>query len=141
MIRLAAHRPGDRNPRAFGLAGALALALCIAALGCPGVLPPPDGTGDDGGSTLEIRLFVSNPTPGVGEQVVLSCTVIAGDATGASFSFEPAGALLSVDARQGTASWIVDQTDVDVATSFACGAVAADGSTARSPAVLVIPTP
>ncbi len=97
--------------------------------------------GDAAVSDLQLRLLVSNPSPGVGEQVFATCEVIAGDSTGLVFSFTPADARLVVDGQSGTATWIVDQTDIGIALSLTCRATSPDGSSAVSPAALIIATP
>lgn len=96
---------------------------------------------DSSASELQLRLSISNPSPGVGEQVFADCEVVAGDTIGLVFSFQPADARLVVDGLNGTATWIVDQADVGIAISLTCRATAPDGSSAVSPIALIIATP
>ncbi len=97
-------------------------------LGQPGPIdgiPPPGQNGDpgNGGSELAVTLRVSNPTPQPNEQVVLTCTLVdGGGSANVTFDFQPTFGRLVVNSNAGTASFIVDQTDVGVALTFTCTA-------------------
>lgn len=99
---------------------------------------PPDSNGTDG--PPDVRLTVSNPNPLVGEEVVFTCELVDGDSQGATFAFQPVADRLLVDARAGTASYIVDQSDIGVEMAVTCTATSASGTSDSSNQQVVIPT-
>jgi hypothetical protein len=113
--------------------------LVLAVPGCVGLSLPPDGDGDPDARVPVASLTLSNPTPQVGEDVVLECSATGGG-DGVTFAFQPSTALLQVDERRGTASFIVQVTDVGIALSVTCTATNEHGTSARSNALLITPT-
>lgn len=115
------------------------LLTAFAASGCVEfALPPSDG--DSGDPPVPVAtLSVSNPTPQVNEEVVLTCSATGGG-DGVTFAFQPLTSRLQVDERRGTASFIVDETDVGIALSVTCTATNEHGTSARSNAQLITPT-
>jgi hypothetical protein len=87
-----------------------------------------------------VRLSVSNSNPMVNEEVVFTCRVVDGDAAEVTFAFQPADARLSVNSRIGTASYIVDQTDVGVELTVTCTATNAAGRSEPSNRQSIIAT-
>ena len=116
--------------------------LC-AALGCDlfdndngsssgnGNGPPPSNDNSDTG--LRVNLSISNTNPSVGEEVVLLCRVISGDAgSSPRFEFQPARDRLVVDEEQGVARFIVDSSDVGVQFSATCTVTTEEETSSRS---------
>jgi hypothetical protein len=114
--------------------------------------PPSNGGngGDDGsdgadnGSIPVVRLIVSNPNPrvsdGLSEEVILTCEMIGGDADAVTFEFQgPVGRLL-VDPGAGSASLIVDESDVGQELIVTCTATNAAGTSELSNEQVIIPT-
>lgn len=101
-----------------------------------------DGDPDDGaGATVpRVTLTASNPTPQLNEQLRLFCNVVAGDATGAVFDFQPSFGRLMEDPVTGTASLIIDTSDIGSSFSFTCTATTTAGTSAPSPVLIVVPT-
>lgn len=142
------------------LAIAWLTALGCAAGGCVEIafiLTGGSGSGaDGGGSTGSLgndlpvggnsdgvpvaRLTASNTSPSAQEEVFLACTRIAGDATGITFTFAPNDGRLFVDRRQGTASFIVSESDVSQEFVFTCTATNDVGTGGPSNSVVIIPT-
>ena len=135
-----------------GLTCGLATASCVELQLLLGGArnPPPAGNstgndndgepGNDNDSPVPaVRLSVSNPSPIVGEEVVLTCSLTSGDAAGASFSFEPFHPRLIVDAARGTARFIVSESDAGTEFSFRCRAVVDGLSSDLSNEVSFIP--
>jgi hypothetical protein len=129
--------------------------LTGASLGCielgvlpgPGVPWPGNGDGDDerpddgdDSATLTLALGVSNQTPQVNEEVFFECEVIAGDVEGVTFAFQPATGRLVVDRSRGTASLIIQESDVGVSLSVTCTARNLQGETGVSPPIIVTAT-
>ena len=120
-----------------------------------GIIPPPDnggglpdggdGNGNGGPSDVAptVRLSVSNLTPQVNEQVTLRC-IPTNDAPGPIlFDFQTSGlasARLVENTEQGTATFIVDESDIGVATSVTCSATNDFGEGPRSTAQIVVAT-
>lgn len=106
------------------------------------------GSGEPGGSeeptdpkTGEVpvvRLAVSNPSPQLNEEVLLSC-VVENETTGSiQFEFQPDDRLF-VDQARGTASLIIEASDLGSALTFTCRAISSAGSSQPSNEVLLIP--
>jgi hypothetical protein len=93
-----------------------------------------DGEDSSGtsGDVPVVRLSVSNPNPVVNEEVVFTCRVIDGDGAGATFAFQPEDARLIVNSRLGTASYIVDQSDIGTELRVTCTATSAAGTSEPS---------
>jgi len=104
-------------------------------------LDPPNGTPN--GITLAVVLTVSNPSPNVGEEVILQCRVVEGDPTGATFSFQPTNLSLITDERRGTARLVIDASFAGSELGFTC--TASNGSDTSSPSnrqtIIVQPLP
>ncbi len=108
-----------------------------------GATDPFGNSGSVGGNTDGVpvaRLTASNTSPSVQEEVVLTCTRIAGDATGITFAFAPDNGRLAVNERQGTASFIVSESDVNQEFVFTCTATNDAGAGGPSNSVVIIPT-
>lgn len=148
--------PSRRRRRIRRLRRVSVTAAWLVMMGCVGTpVVPGDGSGSNGdggggnnggGSNGDgdpmpatVRLVASNSTPGVGEEVLLTCVVMPAPDAGTDYSFEPADRL-DIDERGGTARFIVDVTDVGVSLTFRCAATDNSGETVRSPAVTVIPS-
>lgn len=96
--------------------------------------------GADSGGVPVTRLTASNTSPSVQEEVFLTCARIAGDAAGITFTFAPNDGRLFVDRRQGTASFIVSESDVSQEFVFTCTATNDAGTGEPSNSVVIIPT-
>jgi len=115
--------------------------------GCAGIqailqdiLAPSNGNGD-GSGTLTARLTVSNPTPQLNEEVVLRCSVVGDVAEVVTFEFQPDDPRLAVNSTAGTASFVIQESDVTGAGfSFTCTAESDAGMSLPSNAVIIIPT-
>lgn len=114
---------------------------------------PGDGSGSGGGGSggngsggggsptpLTVELVVSNPTPGLGEEVVLTCVLTPRGDAELMYSFQPSDRLM-IDSRRGTARFIVEVTDLGVSLSFRCTAFDGGAVDVRSSSVTVIPSP
>ncbi len=133
---------------ALGVASWFVLAGCLGTPVLPGDGSGSNGDGGSGGggsggggspTPITAQLNVSNPSPGLGEEVVLTCAVSPTPDGTLTYSFEPMDRL-SVDARRGTARFIVDATDIGPSFSFRCSATDGEALTVRSPVRSVIPT-
>ncbi len=93
------------------------------------------------GNIPVVRLDVSNPSPQVNEEVVLTCSVVGGDAAGVRFDFQPADDRLFVNRTRGTASFIVEETDISVSFAFTCTATNETGTSGLSNQQVIIATP
>ncbi len=136
-----------------------ALVLVALPAGCielqaalQGALPGPAGTGppvtngddqpDDqpGESVPTVRLQVSNPSPQVDEEVTLTCSVVSGDSAGVTYAFQPANGRLFINHATGTATFIVEESDVEVAFTFTCTATSEAGTSQPSNQQVIIAT-
>ena len=114
-----------------------------------GTEPPDadDGTPTGGGDVNQsdrptVRLSVSNPSPLPNEEVQLRCTLQSGSTDGLIFAFQPTTARLTVDRQQGTASFVVDQSEVGIETTFTCTATNSAGtSPVSNPATIIAVDP
>lgn len=97
-------------------------------------------TNDNSASRLTVRLTASNVTPTVGEEVVLTCSVVTGSNAGLTFTYEPMSTRLNVNAQTGRATFIVSEPDVGVAFMVRCFAANAMGDSATSDMVTIIAT-
>ena len=102
-----------------------------------------DTTADAGDSPATglptVRLSASNVTPIAGETVQLTCGVIAGNTEGVYFEFLPDLERLTVDEEAGTATFIIDDTDIATTFEFTCRAVTDTETGTASAAVLIVP--
>lgn len=98
----------------------------------------PGGDGADG--VPVVRLSISNPNPGLGEEVVLACSVQSGGSDNTVFAFQPADGRLIVNTRTGRAIFIVEATDLAVVIGFTCTATNENGTSQRSNRQEMIPT-
>lgn len=111
-----------------------------------------------GGSVPAVRLQVSNPSPQVNDEVTLTCTVVRGDTAGVTYGFQsvdiphrvarharfkshpaylPDGRLF-VNHATGTATFIVEESDVGVAFNFTCTATNEAGTSRPSNQQVII---
>jgi len=79
---------------------------------------PPNDTSTP--EEITVVLSVSNLNPQVGEEVFLSCTIVTGSATDPAFNFQPPNRLIAIDTMNGSATLIVDQTDIGIEFTFTC---------------------
>ena len=144
------------RPVRFAVA-AVSLAFAGVAPGCvelgpvnggrPGSgngLSPPDDNGaepPDDEVNLSVTLRVSNPTPRANEQVTLTCMLTDGRAENVTFNFQPADGRLVVDPAAGTASFIVQESDVGVALIYTCTASDQNGTSEPSNSQTIIASP
>lgn len=98
----------------------------------------PDRQGD--ATVPVVRLDVSNPSPQLNEEVILTCSVAAGDAGGVSFGFQPPDGRLFVNRRSGTAVFIVEEADIGSAFMFTCTGTNKNGTSEPSNEQLIIPS-
>lgn len=118
--------------------GVTLVALACLTFGCSALPQPPDPVGNDGPPV--VRLSVDNPAPGLSESVLLQCTLSSGSTGGLEYSFSPEVNLISINRRNGTATFIVNQTDLGLAILFSCRARNDQGTGPGSNIVTVIPT-
>ncbi len=137
-----------------------ALLMALGAAGCieltgmlQSAMPGSDGggatstgpSGSTGGdadpSPPVVMLSVSNTGPLVGEEVELTCSVVAGTTTDLTFDFQPADPRLLVQNRTGVATFIVEEPDVGSELAFTCRATNAAGTSQPSAEVVIIPSP
>ncbi len=123
----------------------LQLALQGAIQDLAGEPPPTDGQNEGSepsvdGSVPAVTLRVSNPSPQLNEEVLLTCSIISGDTAGVTFDFQPADGRLFVDHQAGTATFIVEQADSGAAFTFTCTATNQNGTSEPSDEQVIIPT-
>ena len=103
-----------------------------------------DGDSGDNGEPAEVvpvvSLSVSNPTPQVNEDVILTCTADGGN-NGLTFDFQPAIGRLFVNDRTGIATFTVDESDVGQAFSFTCTGTNDQGTSEPSNEQMILATP
>ncbi len=128
-------------------AGCIELQLALQGV-VPGFDGRPPTTDRDGepddrpeGNIPVVRLDVSNPSPQVNEEVVLTCSLVGDDAAGVRFDFQPADGRLFVNRTRGTASFIVEETDIGVAFALTCTATNETGTSGPSNQQVIIATP
>lgn len=105
---------------------------------------PPDGNGvdpGDGGTVLAVTLLVSNPAPRPGEQVNLTCSLVTGGGANVTFNFQPQDSRLVVDPVAGTASFIVQESDIGAALTYTCTASGDNGVGEPSDSQTIIVSP
>ncbi len=125
---------GDLRHYSAGIAGLL------LASGCALPIPRNGGTDPAAGDVPVVRLTLSNPSPQVGEEVILRCEVVTGGSLGTTFAFQPDEGRLFVDRATGSASFIVEGSDIGVAFSFTCSATDDTGTSEPSNEQVIIPT-
>lgn len=109
------------------------------------LIPDPDNPapGDGEAHRPVVALSVSNPAPQLSEEVTLTCRLTSGDDAGALFDFaatqQPAAGL-NIDRSAGRATFIVAESDLNIAFSFTCSVTTDAGESAASSALLVTPT-
>lgn len=97
-----------------------------------------DNLNDNANMEFAVELMVSNETPEVGEEVVLTCVVTSGSPEGVMFAFQPESERLVVDAEAGRATFVVDESDVDIAFEVQCAAENTAGQSAASETVTIV---
>ena len=128
-----------------------ALLVClVSAAGCSVVLralqdaiqdSDRDGSDTDGNGVPRVVLIVTNPTPQLNEQVVLQCSVLGADTRETTFGFQPDDGRLWVNHTAGTASFVIEETDVGgPGLTFTCTATNAAGTSEPSNQVVIMPT-
>lgn len=140
--------------RAFCPAALLIAAGCIElqnALQPKEPSPPGDGStpvepdvptdGDTPSEVPVVILTVSNPTPVVGEEVLLTCSLVGGDPSEVTFDFQPSSSRVVVNRQAGTARLIVDLSDAGTAFTFTCTATNQAGTSEPSNPQTIIATP
>ena len=85
------------------------------------------------------QLSVSNLSPFAGEEVVFRCSFDGGDSAGVTYDFQSNSDRLAVDADRGTATLVVDQSDVGVEIAVSCTVTASDGVSEPSNVIILIP--
>ena len=121
--------------------------LLVLISGCPVGGRPPTTNGDDEpddqppGDIPVVRLDLSNPSPQVNEEVQLTCSVVGGDAGGVLFDFQPANGRLFINRTSGTASFIVEETDISVEFVVTCIGTNETGTSRPSNQQVIIATP
>jgi hypothetical protein len=102
--------------------------------------PPPDNGGM--GSVPRVSLSVSNPTPSLGEEVLLRCVVLEGGENGepVTIDFQPQTLRLAVDQAAGTASFVISEPDLGTELSATCTAANRHGVSPPSNSVRIFPT-
>ena len=103
-----------------------------------GTDPPDNNQQNDTGDS--VVLDVSNPNPQVGEEVFLTCTIIRGMAVGPAFDFQPSDRLVALDVINGSAVFIVDETDTGIEFTFTCTVTVSGVTSDPSPPQTIIPT-
>ncbi len=100
-----------------------------------------DGSADGPGTDVPVAtLTVSNPTPQVNEEVLLTC-LVTNDVSGPlTYEFQPGDGRLFSDPRLGTASFFVEQADVGTAFVFTCTAANENGTSEPSNEQLITPS-
>ena len=125
--------------------------LCLFG-GCVPVELLPNGSNgggdsipDDGGGSVpdqvvpRVVLTVSNPTPHVNEEVLLSCTVLAGASPATTFAFQPTDGRLLAGSSSGTATFLVGESDIGVAHAYTCTATNEAGTSEPSNVQTIFP--
>ncbi|MEK7731245.1 MAG: immunoglobulin domain-containing protein, partial [Planctomycetota bacterium] len=92
----------------------------------------------DIGADLAVTLLVSNPAPRPNEPVTLTCSLVDGGSANVIFDFQPDDGRLSVDHDAGTASFIVQESDVGAALTYTCTASDENGVGNRSNSQTII---
>jgi len=92
------------------------------------------------GTVPTVNLTVTNPSPQVNEEVLLTCQVISGFDTTTTFQFEPIDGRLFANTATGTASLIIEASDVGRTFSFSCTATNNQGVSEPSNIILITPT-
>jgi len=103
-----------------------------------GTVPPP-GNGD-GPATFVVSIQVSNPTPQLQEEVTFRCTTEGDVSEPLTFSFQAPDVALQVDPVNGTASFIVTESDVGFTFDVTCSVIDGEGRTVQSGRISVTPT-
>ena len=119
------------------------LVCSTLAVGCVEFTLAPQINGGPDVDLPVASLAVSNSTPGLGESVVLTCTRDGGRVAGTTFDFQgggPVGGRLVVNSAAGTASFVVEESDLGVGLVFTCTATNENGTGVASREVLVFPT-
>ncbi len=116
---------------------------CVPIVGSrnDGATPPP-GNGDngDGPATFAVSIQVSNPTPQLFEEVTFRCTTDGAASEPLTFDFHSPDVALHVDSINGTASFVVSESDLGLTLDVTCSASDRMGRAAVSNRVTVAPT-
>lgn len=112
----------------------------VLVAGCGLPVSNNDGTDPMTGDIPVVRLTLSNPTPQVNEEVILQCEIVTGGSPGVTFDFQPNDGRLFVDRATGTATFIVEGSDIGVAFSFTCSATNNVGTSEPSNELVIVPT-
>jgi len=85
-----------------------------------------------------VSLTVSNPVPQLNETVLFRCTLLSGNDTDLSFTFQPSFGRLIVNETDGTATFVVDESDIGSSQSFTCTATNRVGEGPPSNSIVVV---
>lgn len=110
------------------------------SFGSDGLLDGQDGDSGGSGGIPVVGLSVSNPTPQLNEQVVLTCTLVSGSAAAVTYAFQGGQGRLIGNAGSGTASLIVDASDAGRQFTITCTATTTAGTSEPSSPQTIIPT-
>ena len=103
-------------------------------------IPPENGDTGDGAATFAVSIQVSNPTPQLFEEVTLRCTTVGSVMGPLTFDFQSRDVALLVDSTNGTASFLVNESDLGLTIDVTCSASDGTGQTAASRRVTVAPS-
>jgi len=129
------------TPRLLGLLWLAAGCVPISGLPDGGTNPTPDGgDGTTPDATFTVSIQASNRTPQLYEEVTLQC-FLSGNATApVTFGFQSRDVTMTVNATSGTASFVVSESELDIAIDVTCSATDADNYTAMSNRISIFPT-
>ncbi len=116
---------------------------CVPVVGTGGdgtTGPPGDGDSGDGAATFAVSLQVSNPTPQLLEEVTFRCTPQGAGSDALVFDFQSPDVALQVNSTNGTANFVVSESDLGLTFDVTCRASDGAGRTAQSRRVTVAPT-
>lgn len=106
-----------------------------------GGITPGDGTDGNGSADAlpVVTLTVSNSSPTINEEVLLTCRSDDPAQPVSIFAFQPAIDLIGINSLQGTAAFIPSAADVSTAFQFTCTGTNSFGTGEPSAPQLIIP--
>ncbi len=113
---------------------------CVPVVGGGTTTPPGDGDNGDGPVTFAVSIQVSNPTPQLSEEVTLRCTTVGTVMEPLTFDFQSRDVALQVDSTNGTARFLVNESDLGLTIDVTCSASDGTGQPAASRRVTVAPS-
>ena len=144
-----ARTPGGKRPRAHRRPIPAVLSILALIGGCVPVVgsgsngtttPPGNGNTGDGQASFAVSIQVSNPTPQLFEEVTLRCQTVGTVSEPLTFDFQSRDIALQVDSANGTASFVVNESDLGLTIDVTCSASDGTGRTAQSSRATVAPT-